>query len=350
MEDFKYILEPYKGMKSRYTCPQCGHKHRFTRFIDKGTGQYLSDSVGRCDRENECTYIYTPSSFFSDNPSLRNTVTQWDSRPLVTSVTKNKNVTPVTDCYSQPLQYLPFEIMERSVKQCSKSSLFPFLDKLFTGEIAEQLCEDYCIGSNKDGNTVFWQVDVTGRIHQAKVINYNSENGKRNKDKTIFFAGKKILKDDNAHLQQCFFGENLLSDIEGISKPVAIVESEKTAVIASVYYPEFIWLATGGKHGCKWTESKVCNVLHKRRIILFPDLGALEAWKAKGLLLAAVAGCKVAVSDLLERLANDEDKKQGLDLADFLLRKKDATEFALTDHGYPVMWDINKSQPLNKTS
>jgi hypothetical protein len=44
-------------------------------------------------------------------------------------------------------------------------------------------------------------------------------------------------------LSQCLFGEHLLKDTE---TPVAIVESEKTAIIASCYYPEFIWLACGG--------------------------------------------------------------------------------------------------------
>lgn len=122
-------------------------------------------------------------------------------------------------------------------------------------------------------------------------------------------------------------------------KPVAIVESEKTAVIASVYYPDYIWLATGGKTGCKWTNTTVCKVLAGRKVILFPDLGCYEAWKAKGELLEAVAGCKVAVSSLLEGIASAEDKAKGLDLADFLLRNEDSTGLALTAAGYPIVFD-----------
>jgi hypothetical protein len=40
-----------------------------------------------------------------------------------------------------------------------------------------------------------------------------------------------VLKLPNYNLSQCFFGEHLLIDT---TKTVAIVESEKTAVIASV--------------------------------------------------------------------------------------------------------------------
>jgi hypothetical protein len=52
---------------------------------------------------------------------------------------------------------------------------------------------------------------------------------------------QKVLKEPEYELKQCFFGEQLIDK----SKPVAIVESEKTAVIASGYLPQFIWLAAG---------------------------------------------------------------------------------------------------------
>lgn len=46
-------------------------------------------------------------------------------------------------------------------------------------------------------------------------------------------------------LTQCLFGEHLLPLYP--DKPVALVESEKTAVICSGLMPRFLWRATGGK-------------------------------------------------------------------------------------------------------
>lgn len=39
-----------------------------------------------------------------------------------------------------------------------------------------------------------------------------------------------------------------------------------------------VWIATGGKNGCKWKEKDIAKVLLNREqpIYLFPDLNAIE--------------------------------------------------------------------------
>ena len=74
--------------------------------------------------------------------------------------------------------------------------------------------------------------------------------------------------------------------------------------------------ATGGKNGSFNREAM--SVLRDREVTLIPDLGATERWREKSALLADI--CKrVVVSDMLERLATDEQRSQGLDIADFFL-------------------------------
>jgi hypothetical protein len=51
-----------------------------------------------------------------------------------------------------------------------------------------------------------------------------------------------------------------------------IVNSETTAIIYSIYYLNYVWIATGGINGCKWTERDVCKILEGRKVVLFPDL------------------------------------------------------------------------------
>jgi len=57
------------------------------------------------------------------------------------------------------------------------------------------------------------------------------------------------------------------------NKQVAIVDSEKSALIASAIMPDLIWLAVGSLNGLKLGK---CSVLAGRNIILFPNLGAFE--------------------------------------------------------------------------
>ncbi|MCW3118663.1 MAG: hypothetical protein JWM28_2745, partial [Chitinophagaceae bacterium] len=305
---FKYQLDK---KPKKFNCPNCGQK-RFVKYVNTETGDYLPDEVGRCDREDSCGYHLTPKEFFTANPQL-----------VIKSADSVKK--QVDSDAGRPVDFLPFDIMNRSVCGHKQCNLYPYLEKLFRKDIASSLCENYFIGKNKDGDTVFWQVDIDANVRQAKVIQYDPETGRRNKETGAYFAGKKILNKEDANFKQCLFGEYLLTLPDNAGRTVAIVESEKTAIIASVYYPGFIWLATGGKHGAKWTEASVSKVLNGRRVILFPDLGAYDSWKAKGLLMAAVAGCQVAVSDILERSANDEEKIKGLDLVDYLLNNKDAS-------------------------
>jgi hypothetical protein len=53
---------------------------------------------------------------------------------------------------------------------------------------------------------------------------------------------------------------------------VALVESEKSALIASHFLPQYLWIATGGKNGA--FNKEAMSVLKNRQVLLFPDLGA----------------------------------------------------------------------------
>ena len=72
MNDYRYQLEIYRCVSTRYTCPQCGRKYTFTRYIDtENNNQYISENVGKCNRLDKCGYHYTPKQYFTDNPHKR---------------------------------------------------------------------------------------------------------------------------------------------------------------------------------------------------------------------------------------------------------------------------------------
>jgi hypothetical protein len=117
---------------------------------------------------------------------------------------------------------------------------------------------------------------------------------------------------DSFRLAQCFFGEHLLRNSR---LPIAIIESEKSAVIASIFIPQYTWLASGAKLNLQ--PEKLVRIA-KRRVLLVPDADAFTEWS--GLAgEAREAGLDVVVLDLLEKEATAQEKQEGIDLADWLI-------------------------------
>lgn len=121
---------------------------------------------------------------------------------------------------------------------------------------------------------------------------------------------KGLIRDFNKSI--CLFGEHLLKERPG--EPVAIVESEKTAIIMSLYAPAYIWLATGG---AGWLNVGKCKVLKGRKVVLFPDLKQYDTWNKKVQGLRVNLGLNIKVSELLEKISYNVDRDEGFDIVDF---------------------------------
>lgn len=307
MNQHKYILEPYKSPSSRYTCPRCEHKRKFSRYIDTESGKHLANYVGRCDRQDNCGYHYTPKQYFHDHPDqLSNNITSVPPYP--------------TSAPPKPISQMPETQFMQSLSAYNQNNLVTYLYTIFDKTTVLNLIKKYCIGTSKKwpGSTVFWQVNTNSEVRAGKIMQYDAETGHRTKlpfDHITWVHSVLKLKDYN--LQQCFFGEHLLTLNPDL--PVQVVESEKTSIIASVYFPKFVWIATGGKNGCKWTTWDVCKVLKGRKVVFWPDIKAYDEWHRKAEQLKQY-GLQVEISDLLERKATKTERSAGLDIADYLIR------------------------------
>jgi hypothetical protein len=118
------------------------------------------------------------------------------------------------------------------------------------------------------------------------------------------------------------------------NKTIAIVESEKTAIIASIYIPQYVWIAAGSLNNLSIER---CSILKGRNVILFPDLNGFNKWSTKALEINKIAN--VYVSDIIERIATEEERIKSLDLVDYLIKNRDKSGFALHEFGYPIFWD-----------
>lgn len=100
-------------------------------------------------------------------------------------------------------------------------------------------------------------------------------------------------------------------------KPVALVESEKTAVICAGLMPRFLWLATGGK---QQINTEKFAVLGKRKVTAFPDVDGFTEWTER---LHAIQGLNVTIADVLQKEATPQDFLEHIDIADWLLRTRE---------------------------
>ncbi|NNU33448.1 hypothetical protein HK413_03425 [Mucilaginibacter sp. S1162] len=177
MTTHRYTLEPYKTKKSRYTCPQCDEPHKFTRYIDTETGEHLAGHVGKCDRETNCGYHFTPKQYFAANPALKPTKKR-----------EPKYIPP-----PQKPDFIPTKLFEKSLNRPPELNDFvEYLSGIFDHETLNRLIEDYHIGTAKlwPHATIFWQVDRKDRVRTGKIMLYDPYTGKRVKQPYAHIAGR----------------------------------------------------------------------------------------------------------------------------------------------------------------
>lgn len=315
-------LQKYGGPGSRHTCPACGRKRKFSRYIDTETGRYIADHVGRCDRESSCGYHLKPGDHFAANGEGWKPGKSWQGR-------KRESVSRAND--SQTIAKGKPDVIDKryliaSLRGYELNAFVQFLFDLFPFDPEDVIAavSEYKIGTGRNGEAIFWQIDTRQTIRTGKLIAYDQNTGKRRKDRspnwihsTMKHAGRLP---NNYELQQCFFGEHLLTEYP--VSPIAIVEAEKTAVIASIckgVFPDLIWIACGGLSHLK--AEALSRIATGRKLILFPDANAFDKWQAIAS-EARKAGIAITVSDLLERHATEAEKRDGLDLADYLIAEQ----------------------------
>ena len=219
--------------------------------------------------------------------------------------------------------------------------LYKYLLNFFPPKKVDEAFELYKIGTIKssfyvgkkgnksnlgpyDGVTVFWIIDTDQKAYSGEYIAYDEITGssiKSNGDRCgrpihNFYRNtdKEWYKDFTSgcvDYRPFPFGMHLLKD-KPLKKPIAIVESAKTAIIGHLLLPEFTWMATMGKSN--FSLEKLSS-LKNHRLVAFPDKGkAFVNWR---LIVREIRqeGYMITISSAIE---DNEALKDGDDLADVL--------------------------------
>ena len=300
-KEHRYQLEQPKltgRRQQKTTCPSCGRKKCFVRYVDTYNGCcYLHDSVGRCDHEQSCGYHYRPAQFFHDHPLAS------DKIPV--------SYTPQPPKPPKPLLPLSMELVMKS--HSAKSIFWQWYESIclqllgINPDIVQRIYNDYCIGTTRKEEVVFWQIDEHQRVRTGHIMRYRTDGHRQG---TPGWVHNRLINDgllpSDWQLYQCLFGQHLLNQYP--DRHVCIVESEKTALIMAAKYPDMLWLATCGSSGL---NADKIECLRHRRFTLFPDSGCFKKWQT---VMEKTNGLQYAISSHLEQYPANTD------LADLLLQ------------------------------
>ncbi|MGX1024754.1 DUF6965 family protein [Psychroflexus sp. MBR-150] len=335
--EHRYIFE--KGSK-KHGCPNCDKK-RFVRYIDTQTGEYLPEQYGRCDRESKCGYFLNP---YKDGYAKA----IWEQEQGNKTDWKPQQPKRIKKPVNKPKRaFIPVEVFNRTRAGYEQNTFIQTLLQRvpfpFEVQDIEKVISLYHLGTVQNGyrkgaNT-FPFIDIQNKVRAIQVKQFDEQNHTTGTDFLHSIIEKHHTRNNkplpewleaynkNETKVSCLFGEHLLSKYP--YNPVALVEAPKTAIYGTLYFgfPEqptnLLWLAV---YNLSSLNLKKCKALKGRNVFLFPDLSkdgkAFELWSNKAAeIQKRLQGTYFQVSDLLEQLAPQQDKEQGKDIADYLIKQ-----------------------------
>jgi hypothetical protein len=338
---FRYILQPYAGRRSRGQCPACGKPGEFTRYLDTDTGELLPEEYGRCNRESNCGYHANP---YIPAPGGQSFAQLAQLAATDTPAALAPRCPPAPRLAPAPLAFIPAKLYQASLGHYERNNLAKLLRVHFGLGVANDLLTQFHLGTSTHwpGACIFWLLDESGQVRGGQVVLYD-ETGHTVKSPQrcttwVHTALARRCKqqgqpapdwlpnyEQHGQKSPCLFGLPQLATAR-TGKPVALVESAKTAMLCAPYWPEFIWLATMGQ---SYLTAERLAPVKGRRLTLFPDAGSLDNWQQRAKKLQA-QGFEVKVSADLETSVSPDEQAAGYDLADILLDDWP---------GYPPSWD-----------
>ncbi|MFS4484223.1 DUF6371 domain-containing protein [Hyunsoonleella sp. 2307UL5-6] len=336
MSNYRFTLE---ATSKKYVCPNC-NKKRFVRYVDTQENIYVGDKVGRCDREFNCGYHLTPKDFYKNNGTLVGH-TKYSGETIKPKVRK--------------ISSLEKYLISKHGNSFKKNNFIQSLKMIFNDEQIKQIISKYLLGTTSNpwqGSVIFWQIDDKQRVRSGKIINYNRITGNRIKKPYNHVSWiHKTLKIKDFNLGQCLFGLHLINEFP--NKPIAIVESEKSACIMSVIYPKFLWLSCGSLSNI---NIRLFEPIRSKDIVLYPDLSiknkrnqnAFDLWVDKANILYS-EGFKITVSKFLYKITPYSGKENGFDIADYFISEIKEGKFLLPEKNIkemPVVRMLTKNQKI----
>jgi hypothetical protein len=291
---------------------------------------FLSDKGNRSRTPLKISFDSNDKKYFqANNTSFKGRITESES--------KIETVFFDFDTFKKTLD------PERYKKNTFIQNLFSKVQFPFEVNEVTKVIQLYRLGTvvsgYRSGANTFPFIDINDNVRAIQVKQFDEQNHATGTDFLHSIIEKHHTRNNKplpewleAYTKQdklvsCLFGEHLLSKYH--SNPVALVEAPKTAVYGTLYFglpetPEsLIWLGVYNKSSFSFDKLKA---LQGRFVYVFPDLSkdgnTFKEWKTKAKEYESrLPKTRFIFSDLLERLAPECDKIEGMDFADYLIKQ-----------------------------
>ncbi|MBK7186171.1 MAG: toprim domain-containing protein [Ignavibacteria bacterium] len=172
-----------------------------------------------------------------------------------------------------------------------------FFREIIQSTYVPDILSAFNVGISHHGATQFWIVDAYGRICNTQEVFYSGLS--RNTDRPLRYK----FRTGDGYAVSAFFGSEQLqpgyySWTQRAFDPFAmivVVESPKSAMLASILYPSVIWLAACGASGI--TPTKAHSLRGREVRILFDNDQAGTDGARKGLNVLREAGAFAQIVD-----------------------------------------------------
>jgi len=284
----------------KITTPCCHKNNTDGKFVNY---KNLDEEFGYC---HSCGKATLPPSIYIDENENEYYWNDLENRFVPISlapINKPKREPKVTSTNREIAQkYIDESILWKYFKVNPENNLLQYLRKRYGDLKAEDAKETYVLGTSNDGGTIFWSINIDLKVQKAKIVYYNTNGKRANKFKVPY-------KNEDGYFN-CLFGEHLIYDTSEPKKTIVLTESEKTAIIGYILFPQYVWLAYGGINGL--TENKVsCLIGHN--VLIIPDISE----NAVSIILNKIPflislGINVKIWDMTEGKTDKQLKLEGV--------------------------------------
>ena len=265
-----------KGFKkNRVICPKCGVK-AFAPFKDSE-----DNSEGHCHCCNETIFNDTEKRFV-------------ETKFEMPEANKSYYVVP-----------------QREISNIKANNAISTLSRYLVANFpnADKAMKAYRLLSNDTKTAVYQYIDEAGNVSALKYMQY-LENGHRDKENSKANSYEyPDFQEFKQKKRKVLFGSHLLATAPAV---IGVVESEKTAIILRCFFPEIVFLATGGSAGFSFLRIVLNN---DQNVIIYPDGDAYNQW------LEVAEEYSFSDNWKFSKLAKELEPRQ--DVADILEADKD---------------------------